>query len=188
VSSENKFCHNCGAPLVPGAAFCARCGTSLTATTATPPSPPPSAPQPEYPYRRHRHEKQEKQEKYEKNEKGEKGGRGTGIIGPLTGGLILIWLGITFYLQQANVVPFNQNWWAYFISGIGAILILQGILLFAMHRRPFYGPLIGGAFLILIGVPFIGNYNWGNVWPLFIIVIGVAILASAFARRRTPTP
>ena len=68
--------------------------------------------------------------KHEKNEKG----RGGDITGPLTGGLILIWLGVTFFLQQNGYIA-SDNWWAYFLTGIGAILIIQGAMRFAKSRN-----------------------------------------------------
>ena len=189
MSSDSRFCHNCGAPLAPGSSFCSRCGTQVFG--ATPPSPPATPAPPSYPYGRQRHEKQEKHEKNEKNEKNEKGGgRGSGgLVGPIVGGLILVWLGVTFYLEQNGTIS-SSNWWAYFIVGIGAILILQGVLLFGMQRRPFFGPFIGGAVLLIIGLSYIANnYSWGNFWPLIFIVIGAVVIISAFTgRRRTPMP
>ena len=179
-SSGSAYCHKCGAELPVGSSFCPKCGTPITASAA-------EAPQAQY-YRRgreYRHEKYEKQEKHEKNEKGEKG-RGGSIIGPVIGGAILIWLGLTFYLQQVGTFP-AANWWAYFIMGIGIIIILQGVLLYSRHRRPIYGPFIGGAILFLIGLSFVYN-AWNDFWPLIIVVIGIAILASALARSRTPAP
>ena len=133
-------------------------------------------------YREYRHEKNEKQEKHEKGEKG----RGGNVVGPVVGGLILVWLGITFYLQQIGTISSN-NWWAYFILGIGAIIVLQGFLLYFRSRRPIYGPFIGGAVLVLVGLSFIYN-AWENFWPFILVIIGIAILASALARSRTPGP
>jgi hypothetical protein len=133
----------------------------------------------------------ERYEKYEKNEKLEKGEKGRGraaIVGPITGGLISIWLGATFYLQQENLLP-SDNWWAYFLAGIGAIIILQGILQYALTQRGFYGSFIGGAILLILGIAFIYNYNFSFFWPLVLVVIGIAVLASAFtARRNRPIP
>ncbi|HZW58439.1 MAG TPA: zinc ribbon domain-containing protein [Nitrososphaerales archaeon] len=179
--TTNRFCQRCGAELTPGAAFCPRCGNPVAGA-----APPGAVPPPAYP--RRRHEKEEKQEKHEKEEKGEKGGggRGGGIIGSVVGGLILVWLGITFYLQQIGSIP-SANWWAYFVAGIGVILIVQGLLIYLMRHRPFYGPFIGGALLFFVGVAFIYN-GWGNFWPLIFVIIGIAILGSALARSRTPRP
>lgn len=183
MSDNSRFCHNCGSELTSGAAFCSKCGSPVGGAVAGA-APTPSG-QPRSSYREYRHEKYEKQEKHEKNEKGEKG-RGGNVIGPIVGGLILVWLGITFYLQQIGSIS-SDNWWAYFILGIGAIIILQGFLMYFRRRRPIYGPFIGGAVLVLVGLSFIYN-AWGNFWPFILVIIGIAILASALARSRTPRP
>lgn len=201
MSSTSRYCHKCGTELPLGASFCPVCGTpvyapSPTGPTSQPPpgtsAPPPFTSPPYYDrraYREWRREQRrnEKGEKGEKNEKGEKGGESGGaVIGPLIGGAILIWLGLTFYLQQLGYL--GGNWWALFIVGIGIILILQGFLLYGRSHRPFFGPFIGGAILIIIGLSAYYN-SVNNLWPLILVVIGLAVLASAFGyRRRTPPP
>src|SRR5579875_768758 len=158
MSGETRFCPRCGSQVPADAAFCPRCGAQLSATTQAPtPSQPPTPYYSRREYRRH-----EKQEKNEKAEKGEKGrGPGGSLIGPIVGGLILIWLGVTFYLQESGVIS-SSNWWAYFLVGIG---------------------------VILIGLTYISNYSFGNLWPLILVAIGVAVIASAYAgRRRSPAP
>lgn len=130
-----------------------------------------------------RHEKQEKQEKGEKNEKG----KGGDITGALTGGLILIWLGVTFFLQENSYIP-SADWWAYFLLGIGVILILQGLLRYSTTRRPFFGLFIGGGVLVLIGLSSIQAVS-ADLWPLILVVLGAAIMLSAVTgRRRRPPP
>jgi hypothetical protein len=142
-----------------------------------------AAPGPAYQYPTHRHEKEEKREKNEKNEKG----RGGDITGAVTGGLILIWLGVTFFLSENNYFPAG-NWWAYFLMGIGAILIIQGVLRYGMSRRPFIGSFIGGAIIFIIGLAFAQNFSV-DLWPLFLVAIGVVILLSAVVgRQRRPAP
>lgn len=108
-------------------------------------------------------------------------------MGPIIGGLILIWLGVTFFLQQSNYIP-SDSWWAYFITGIGVILVAQGVVGYAMNRRAYIGPIIGGAVLILIGLGSVTSWNL-SFWPLIFVVLGLLIMLSAVtARRRTPTP
>lgn len=133
--------------------------------------------------RQHYSEKNEKREKNEKNEKG----RGGSITGPIVGALILIWLGISFYLQEIGVFP-SGDWWAFFIAGIGIIIIIQGVVRYLEYGGPYFGSVIGGAVLFIIGLSFINNF-WGNLWPLILVVIGVALLVSAFrGRRNRPVP
>jgi hypothetical protein len=135
-----------------------------------------------------KHERHEKHEKHEKNEKGEKG-RGGDLAGALTGGLILILLGVLFYYSTIGTTAINYgNFWQYFLIGVGAILILQGMIRYAEHGRPYIGSFIGGAVLIVIGYAFVSSNNF-NLWPLILVVLGIAAIASAFAsRRRAPRP
>ena len=67
-------------------------------------------------------ERAEKAEKEEKGEKHEKG-RESDLAGAILGGGVLIWLGISFWLAQSGTVSWT-NWWAYFIAGLGALLII----------------------------------------------------------------
>jgi peptidoglycan/LPS O-acetylase OafA/YrhL len=135
-----------------------------------------------------KHEKHEKREKKEKNEKGEKG-RGGDLAGAITGGLILILLGVLLYFATVGttVISYN-NFWQYFLIGVGAILIVQGLLRYAEGRRPVIGNFIGGAVLIIIGFAFVSTSNF-TYWPLLLVVLGIAAIASAISsRRRAPRP
>ena len=177
MSQETKFCSRCGAPLTPGASFCSNCGAPVAAA--------PAEPAPSMPRREYRGEKAEKTEKGEKSEKG--GARGD-WTGPLTGGLILVWLGISFYLAQTSVVSWT-NWWTIFLPGIGVIVILQGAIRYLRYRVPgqLIGAMIGGGVLIVIGLS--SYLGLSEFWPLFIIIIGLGIIASAvLARRGSPRP
>ena len=192
MSQESRFCHRCGAPLSPGSAFCARCGTPVSGTAAPPgptmaPSATPSAPS-TWERRYEKQEKHEKREKREKNEKQEKG-RGGDLAGAITGGLVLILLGTLFYLAQTGTISITwSNWWEYFIIGMGVILIITGFVRYAQRGYTPTGSLIGGAVLILLGFAFVSSNNF-SIWPLVLVVIGVAAIASAFSgRRRNPAP
>ena len=100
--------------------------------------------------RRERYEKHEKGEKAEKNEKQEKG-RGGGIGGALVGGLVLIWLGLAVYFQQIGYLSPNL-WPGYFVVGLGAILLLDGLVRLAQGLRGYIGLAIGGAVLVFVGL------------------------------------
>jgi hypothetical protein len=67
-----------------------------------------------------RAEKAEKEEKGEKHERERE--RERDLAGAIGGG-VLIWLGISFWLAQSGTVSWT-NWWAYFIAGLGALLII----------------------------------------------------------------
>ncbi len=188
MSQASKFCHKCGASLPPAAVFCPACGTPVTAGSTAGGPTPPAAPAAR---RYERHEKQEKQEKHEKNEKGEKQekGRGGDLAGAITGGLILILLGILLYYATlgTTVITFG-NFWQYFIVGVGVILVVQGIIRYGEKGIPYLGSFIGGAVMIVIGLAFISGSN-ANLWPLIFVVLGIAAIVSAItARRNAPSP
>ncbi|MGD0319357.1 MAG: zinc-ribbon domain-containing protein [Nitrososphaerales archaeon] len=192
MSQESRFCNRCGAALTQGSAFCSKCGAPVAPTQAVPPSTPG---QPgdgrwerRWERRRERYERYEKHEKQEKHEKNEKG-RGGDLAGALTGGMILVLLGVLSYLSEngSKIVTWS-NFWGYLMLGIGVILILQGALRMAMRGRPYIGSFIGGAILLVIGASAVASANL-DLWPLILVAVGVGVMASAFVgRRRAPRP
>ncbi len=180
------YCQKCGADLPPNAAFCAKCGAPVGAAAATSPSTPPT-----YGYgyeKREKHEKQEKQtrqsEKYEKREKS--GDRS----GPIIGGGILILLGVIYYATITTpplIIP--GDFWAYFLLGLGILLIIQSVYRFATihHRASGMGSLWAGIILAAIGIG--GIAGGGNFWPIVLIAIGVLVIAAGVtSRSRAPRP
>ena len=135
-----------------------------------------------------RHEKQEKQEKNEKGEKHEKG-RGGDLAGAITGGLVLILLGVLLYFATTATMEVTfSNFWEYFLVGIGVILIIQGAVRYAERRVLVTGSFIAGGVLIIVGLAFLSTVNFA-VWPLILVVLGLAAIVSAFSsRRRAPAP
>ncbi|MGQ9781125.1 MAG: zinc-ribbon domain-containing protein [Nitrososphaeria archaeon] len=164
------FCSKCGAEIPPDAVFCPKCGAQIGV-----------APVPSIRYREEKREKEEKSEKGEKHEPGEK-------TGPLVGGLILIWLGITFYMVQARYIVW-ADWWAYFLIGLGVILLIQGAIkhVTSAYRSAATRGLIAGIVILIIGLA--GASGMRNWWWIIFIVIGVAIIVSGItAIKRTPKP
>jgi hypothetical protein len=182
MSGIAGFCHRCGAQLPEGATYCPKCGSAVAGSTAFQAGG-------LGPTRVEMREKAEKHEKHEKHEKNEKNGP-QGRLGPLVGGLILIWLGLTFFLEQSGYLN-GAVWWAYFLSGVGAILILQGVVLYSRGRIG-AGPIVGGAFALLIGISFITSAEFNlsdRLWPLLLVALGVFVLVGGLAsRRRVPSP
>ncbi len=180
MSQDSRFCHRCGTALPAGATFCPRCGTPVASTSAPPGPAPPTAPSaPAWERRRERHEKNEKNDK----------GRGGDLAGALTGGLVLVLIGVLFYLAQTNAAPVNWgNWIWYFLIGMGCILIIQGVIRSASRGHFYPGSFIGGTVMIVIGAAFVSSSNF-SLWLLILVVLGVAAMASAvLGRRRTPVP
>ena len=125
-------CPKCGYKVREDMIFCPNCGASLkTEQTSAP-----TRPEPPIRYTREKEEKYESREKREKGEKGEKREKGEfGFMGPLIGGLILIFIGLAFYLESTNVItaPYLG---AFFLVIIGIIIIFAAIYGSVMaHRR-----------------------------------------------------
>ncbi len=98
-------------------AFCPKCGAPLKA---------PKVSAVEQEARPRRDEKAEKHEKHEKKEKGEKHEKSEfSYLGLIIGGLILIIIGFTSYLQITGVidVKVREILWAIFLIAVGIILI-----------------------------------------------------------------
>ena len=113
---------------------------------------------------------------------------GRDLEGALTGGLILILLGVLFYLAQNSLVTITwSNWWAYFLFGLGIIVVIQGFVRYTQGGY-FTGSVIGGGALMAIGLAFISG-SIPEFWPLILIALGIVAIALAFAgRRRTEVP
>jgi uncharacterized membrane protein YvbJ len=123
-----SYCPKCGEKVTEEMTFCPKCGVSLRTAE-------PQVEARTVTYRRH--EKEEKQEKGEKHEKHEK--HQYPFIGWLIGGLILIFIGLTAYLN-INYPGQSGVMWAFFLVLVGLLIIIGGVY-FAMvaakrHPRP----------------------------------------------------
>ncbi len=101
----------------------------------------------------------------------------------LTGGLVLILLGVLFLLTEMGRIGWI-DWWAYFLVGLGAIFLLEAFVrvFSAEGRRGAGGKVIAGLILIVIGgAHLIGFEEW---WPLILIAVGVGVLISGLLRRK----
>lgn len=108
-------------------------------------------------------------------------GRGEDRYSGVTGGLILILLGVLFLLSTQHAIAWG-DWWAYFVMGLGAILILDFILrsLAGAGRGANIGKIVAGAVLIVVGASHVfGLETW---WPIILIAVGVILLFSSFRR------
>jgi hypothetical protein len=151
----------------------------------------------ETPFYRSRSEKGEKDEKSERAEKGEKQEKGEkgetdekheAKDNPIIGGLVLLWLGVSLLLANSGYFYWIE-WWAYFLLGLGAILILSAFLVYIQVDRwdPAIGYLFGGIVLLFIGVSNIyGVENW---WAFIIIAVGLYVIFQTLRQRsRNPVP
>lgn len=103
-----------------------------------------------------------------------RGSWGSGWIG----GAVLILLGVVFLLQNLGTFYFN-NWWALFIlipalGAFGAAWNMYNTT--GRFNAAARGSLISGIVFVLITVTFLFNLNWGIVFPVLLILAGVALL------------
>ena len=107
-------------------------------------------------------------------------------LGAMTGGLVLILLGVAFLLAQNEMFGVTwANFWGVFLIGLGGILLLQAFLRSVVpgYRRGVVGLVVGACVLIAIGmIPFAGT-EWGKWWPLGLIVLGILLLIGQFTRQ-----
>ncbi len=97
-----------------------------------------------------------------------------------------MWLGITLFLSSARSIP-GPAFWAYFLAGTGAILIIAGALRWGVfrYRYPPVGYLIGGAFLLIVGLA--GIVQTAFYGPAILVAIGVVIIVfGAYSMRGRP--
>ncbi len=175
------YCTNCGAEVEENAQYCPNCGRAQRPVAHQGMAGPGRQ-------RGEKTEKQEKQEKREKGERNEKGEKDQDGAGPLTGGLVLIWLGITFFLATSNYIIWS-SWWAYFLLGLGIIFLLRAAIVYASNKRKglIIGPAIAGTVMIVVGLASILNVtNW---WWLIPIALGIGIVVMALRERsQNPRP
>ncbi|MFQ6109074.1 MAG: hypothetical protein ACE5L7_05930 [Candidatus Aminicenantales bacterium] len=113
---------------------------------------------------------------------GERGKKNDPISG-ITGGLIIILLGVVFLLTTLDYISWG-DWWAYFLLGLGVILVLDGVI--RVSSPAYYqhstGKFIGGAILIIIGAAHvIGWFSW---WPLILIAVGMILVVTSLRKAR----
>lgn len=103
----------------------------------------------------------------------EKGARGN-----LVGGVVLIAVGVIFLF--ANLTDFHlDNWWALFIM-IPAVVNFskawESYRASGRFTKQARGSLTGGLILTLVASAFLFSLDWGLIWPLFLVIGGVAVL------------
>jgi len=125
----------------------------------------------------------EKEEK--KDEKDEKDGGRRDPLGGLTGGLVLIMIGVGLLLwMQGWIVSWSIGLGLFFL-GLATILLLEGLvrLVLPAYRQPIAGRLVSVAVLGLLGAGFLAyDYVGPNIWqywPVLLIAIGVIVLLGA---------
>ncbi len=120
-----SYCPKCGSKIDEEMSFCPKCGAPLKVQQSTAEA-------------RATYRKEEKTEKGEKREKGEKTEKREkheyGFLGPLIGGLILIFIGAAAYLEITNAFD-SRVIWAFFFVLIGVLIIVGAIYGYTMATK-----------------------------------------------------
>ncbi|MDX1616237.1 MAG: hypothetical protein R3300_18130 [Candidatus Promineifilaceae bacterium] len=97
-------------------------------------------------------------------------------------GVVLILVGLFFLLGELVPFSLDSNWWALFILIPALFNFGNAWRSYQRHGRltaSGRGSLIGGLIIATVGVIFLFDLSWGNVWPVFIIIIGFGALLDA---------
>jgi len=110
------------------------------------------------------------------------------LIEAIFGGLVVVLIGGLLYLAASNTISWVSwgNFWAYFLLGLGVLLLIKGIALFLIRpaRYKAYGDIQGGLVLGLLGGMFVlllSGADWSSDWPLFLVIAGGVIVFVAIA-------
>lgn len=118
----------------------------------------------------------------EKPKRGETSDESENPPARLVGALVLIALGVLFFLSEFDVLDLSGNWWAIFILAPGLYLLWRAYQTYS-ETGALAGQVAsqagGGAVLLVIGLIFLFDLDWGRFWPLILIVVGVAALLGA---------
>jgi hypothetical protein len=108
-------------------------------------------------------------------------GRRSPVSGLLPG-LVLVLLGVLFLLDNAGKLP-GEDWWQYFLVGLGLIFIILAWVQYVNPRRgrPQLWRILAGLGLIATGLVFLFGYReW---WPVVLIIVGVLLMLVFVFRR-----
>ncbi|MFQ5630452.1 MAG: hypothetical protein ACE5I1_16900 [bacterium] len=96
-------------------------------------------------------------------------------------GLILVLVGVIFMLRNVEIFELD-NWWALFIL-IPAIASFGNA--WSVYKnsgrqmtRQVRSRIVGGLFPLTIALIFLFGLDMGELWPVFIILAGVAVILS----------
>ncbi len=100
------------------------------------------------------------------------------------GAVGLIVIGVVFLLRNLGLTPLGFRWWGlflilpafYMLSSVWRIRQEGGGRLTPAAR----GTLIGALTLIGVGVVFMLELSWGAVWPIMLVIAGLAALLNVW--------
>jgi Na+/H+ antiporter NhaD/arsenite permease-like protein len=101
---------------------------------------------------------------------------------------ILIWAGLVFLAGNLGFLARFERLetWGLIFLGAGLIVLLTVVArqLVPSYRRPVTGSLVFAVILLAVGLG--GLVGWDVIWPVVLIVIGLAIIVGGLMRTRRP--
>ncbi len=100
-------------------------------------------------------------------------------------GVILIAIGLVFLATNLGGFTLN-NWWALFILIPAAFTFGNAFSDYKENGRltkKGRGDLTGGLIMSLIGCTFLFSWDWGKIWPLFLIIGGISALLGSWSEK-----
>jgi hypothetical protein len=101
-------------------------------------------------------------------------------------GGVLILLGIVFIVQNVAGISL-ANWWALLILIPALGSLVTAFQMYERNGKRFTaasrGPLVGGLVLLAVAAVFLFRLDWGTVWPLILILVGLGLLLTSFDRK-----
>ena len=95
-------------------------------------------------------------------------------LSDIFGGLIVVAIGLSFFLAANNVIPW-EKWWAYLLTFLGLIFVLDAVIRnLKLNERLMGSRFIAGVILLILGFSFI--FSLKNWWPLILIAAGFLII------------
>jgi hypothetical protein len=111
-------------------------------------------------------------------------------VNAVTWAALFIWAGLVLLADTTgwghDTFPTWWNAWAVIFTGAGIIILLSALvrLLIPVYRRNIAGGLISGAIFLGIGLSWLNDWKLDVIWPVILIVIGLAIILGGIFRRR----
>jgi len=89
----------------------------------------------------------------------------------ITLGLVILVAGVVYYLAELDP---SISWWWYLLIGIGAVMLIDTALRIAVDAGGALPRAALGLFLLSVGAVFLYRITFS--WPVFIVVVGVALI------------
>jgi chromate transport protein ChrA len=95
-------------------------------------------------------------------------------------GIGLIVMGALFLAGNLFDLPIGRNWWALILTLIGVMVLRNAWQSYQNAGNQITTTArsqgMVGTFMVLVSVMFLLGLDFGNLWPLFLILIGIMLL------------